>query len=341
MESFNIYSRGKIPLELSAVNLVGAIRKFIAQSSLPFGIAKFLAILIVGPMKTLLALTAVFALIHCAVAQPTASFPLWTNGAPGALGTSDNDIPTLTPFWPDPAKASGAAIVICPGGGYAGLAAHEGEQYARFLNEQGIAGFVLKYRLAPAGYHHPAMLMDAERAVRTVRFWASTWKLNPKQIGIMGSSAGGHLASTLLTHFNAGRPNADDMIDRQSSRPDLGILCYAVITMGQYTHQGSKNNLLGKQPTPELVKQLSNELQVTKDTPPCFLWHTVEDSAVPVENSLQFAEALRKGRVSFDLHIYEKGAHGLGLGSRDYDPRKRHPWTQDCVFWLKGQGFTR
>ncbi len=276
-----------------------------------------------------------------AQAQPTNSFPLWPEGAPGALGKEDKDIPTLTPYLPDPAKSTGAAIVICPGGGYAHLAPHEGADYARFLNESGIAGFVLKYRLASGGYHHPAMLQDAARALRTVRARAGDWKVDPKRIGIMGSSAGGHLASTLLTHFDEGKPDAADPIERQSSRPDLGILCYAVITMGQFTHQGSKQNLLGKDPSPELVRDLSNELQVTKATPPCFIWHTYEDTAVPVENSLQFAEALRRAGVPFDLHIYQKGQHGLGLGTRDWNPAKRHPWTRDCVFWLQVQGFAR
>ena len=232
-------------------------------------------------------------------------------------------------------------MVICPGGGYAHLAPHEGGDYARFLNERGIAGFVLKYRLGSDGYHHPAMLQDAARAVRIVRGRAAEWKLNPQRIGIMGSSAGGHLATTLLTHFDSGKPDAADPIERQSSRPDLGIVCYGVISMGIFTHGGSKLNLLGKDPSPELVRDLSNELQVTKDTPPCFIWHTWEDKSVPVENSLQFAEALRKAGVRFDLHIYEKGAHGMGLGSRDYDPTKWHPWTADCVYWLKAQGFAQ
>ncbi len=269
------------------------------------------------------------------------SFPLWPDGAPGALGKEEKDIPTLTPYLPDPAKASGAAIVICPGGGYAGLAAHEGQDYARFLNEQGIAGFVLKYRLATGGYHHPAMLQDAARALRTVRARAADWNLNPHRIGIMGSSAGGHLASTLVTHFDAGDPSSEDPVERQSSRPDIGILCYAVITMGPFTHRGSKNNLLGKEPSPELVQNLSNELQVKSNTPPCFIWHTWEDSAVPVENSLQFAQALRKAGVPFDLHIYQKGPHGLGLGTSKWDPVRRHPWTADFVYWLGVQQFAK
>ena len=174
-----------------------------------------------------------------------------------------------------------------------------------------------------------------------MRARAGEWKVDPKRIGIMGSSAGGHLASTLLTHFDAGKPDAADPIERQSSRPDLGILCYAVISFGEFGHRGSRNNLLGKDPSPELVRELSNELQVTKDTPPCFIWHTYEDGGVPVENSLQFAEALRKARVPFDLHVYQKGQHGLGLGTRDWNPEKRHPWTRDCIFWLQAQGFAK
>lgn len=275
-----------------------------------------------------------------ALAQPTTPFPLWPAGAPGALGKAPTDIPTLTGYWPSPDKMTGAGIVVCPGGGYGGLASHEGRDYARWLNEQGIAALVLTYRLAPNGYHHPAMLQDAARAVRTLRAHASDWLLDPKRIGIMGSSAGGHLASTLLTHFDAGNPKSLDPIERESSRPDLGILCYAVITMGEFTHQGSKHNLLGNDPSPELVRNLSNELQVTKDTPPCFIWHTWQDNAVPVENSLQFAAALRKAGVPFDLHVYEKGGHGMGLGSREWDPAKRHPWVRDCEFWLKERGFT-
>ena len=292
-------------------------------------------------MKTSLAMAAFLGCFVPAQAQPTNSFPLWPDGAPGALGKADKDIPTLTPYWPDPAKATGAAIVICPGGGYGGLAGHEGEHYARFLNESGIVGFVLKYRLGSGGYRHPVMLQDAARAVRLVRARAGEWKLDPKHIGIMGSSAGGHLASTLVTHFDAGNPDAADPIERASSRPDLGILCYAVITMGEYTHRGSRSNLLGNDPSPELIRELSNELQVTKDTPPCFIWHTYEDSAVPVENSLHFAEALRKAGVPFDLHVYQKGPHGLGLGTGVWNPEKRHPWTRDCVFWLRVQGFAK
>ena len=270
-------------------------------------------------------------------AQVQSPVPLWSGEAPGALGSEEKDRPTLTPYLAQ-ANAIGAAVVVCPGGGYGGLAGHEGHDYAQWLNQQGLTAFVLKYRLGSQGYRHPIMLQDAARAVRLVRARAEEWKVDPKRVAIMGSSAGGHLASTLLTHFDGGNPSATDAVERQSSRPDLGILCYPVISMGAYTHQGSKNNLLGKEPTEELVKLLSNELQVTSNTPPCFIWHTWEDKAVKVENSLQFASALQRAGVSFDLHVYEKGRHGIGLA--DKAPYGNvHPWAKDLVFWLKGRGF--
>lgn len=292
-------------------------------------------------MKTRLAVLSFLGFLAVVPAQTPSTFPLWSDGAPGALGAEAKDIPTLTVFLPTPEKATGAAIVICPGGGYGGLADHEGSHYARFLNEHGIAGFVLKYRLGSAGYRHPAMLQDAARALRTVRARAGEWKLDPQRIGIMGSSAGGHLASTLVTHYDAGKPDATDPIERVSSRPDLGILCYPVISMGEHTHQGSKNNLLGKDPSPELVRELSNELHVTKDTPPCFVWHTWEDKGVKIENALAFVSALQAAGVRFDFHVYERGPHGIGLGSREFDPAKWHPWTRDLVFWLKERGFVK
>jgi acetyl esterase/lipase len=264
--------------------------------------------------------------------------PLWPEGAPGALGTSTNDIPMLTVYLPDAGKATGAAMVICPGGGYAHLAAHEGNDYALWLNQHGVAGFVLQYRLGSHGYHHPAMLNDAARAVRWVRAHAGDYRIDLKRVGIMGSSAGGHLASTLATHFDAGNPAAADAVERQSSRPDLGILCYPVISLGDFAHLGSKRNLLGTNPPPELVQQLSSELQVTAATPPCFVWSTAEDKTVPVENSLLFAAALQKNHVPFDLHIYQKGRHGIGLADKPPFAHP-HPWAGDCLFWLKEQGF--
>ncbi|HLP77206.1 MAG TPA: alpha/beta hydrolase [Candidatus Paceibacterota bacterium] len=266
--------------------------------------------------------------------------PLWPAGAPGALGTSADDIPTLMPYLPDVTNATGAAMVICPGGGYYQLMPHEGRDYALWLNQRGVTCFVLKYRLGSNGYRHPVMLNDAARAMRWVRAHADEYKVDTRRVGIMGSSAGGHLASTLLTHFDAGDTHSADMVERQSSRPDLGVLCYAVISMGDFTDRGSHDHLIGTNAAPELVKFLSNELQVTTNTPPCFLWTTLEDTIVPMENTMRFAEALRKNRVSFVLHVYQKGGHGMGLG--DKPPfANPHPWAADCRFWLKVQGFVK
>jgi acetyl esterase/lipase len=291
-------------------------------------------------MKLLLCLLAVFSITLPVSAQPEDPIPLWSGGAPGALGTAPEDIPTLTPYPAPPAKATGAAIVICPGGGYGHLAAHEGNDYALWLNDLGVTAFVLKYRLGAQGYRHPRMLEDAARALRLVRARARRWSIDTKRVGIMGSSAGGHLAATLLTHFDAGRPDAADAIERESSRPDLGILCYPVISMGPLGHAGSRQNLLGDNPSPALIENLSNERQVTPQTPPCFLWHTWEDQTVKVENSLEFAAALRRSGVPFDLHIYQKGRHGLGLA--DKPPfANAHPWSRDLAFWLREQGFVK
>lgn len=259
---------------------------------------------------------------------------LWAEAAPGAKGEGTNDIPTLTIYLPQQGRANGAAMVICPGGGYGALASHEGKDYALWLAEHGVTGFVLKYRLGSHGYRHPVMLQDAARAVRYVRAHAAKWKIDPARVGIMGSSAGGHLASTLLTHFDEGKKDDADVVEQQSSRPTLGILCYAVITMGVNTHKGSKNNLLGSNPASDLVHSLSNELQVKGTTPPTFLWHTTEDTAVVPENSYMFAMALSKSKVPHELHIYEKGRHGIGLAGG-------HPWTQACLTWLRVQGFIK
>ncbi|HEY1662155.1 MAG TPA: alpha/beta hydrolase [Verrucomicrobiae bacterium] len=267
--------------------------------------------------------------------------PLWPDGAPGALGTSSNDIPTLTPYLPEATNATGAAMVICPGGGYAHLAPHEGNDYALWLNQHGVTCFVLKYRLGSSGYHYPAEIQDGLRAVRWVRSHAADYKIDPHRIGIMGSSAGGHLAATVMTHFDEGDKNSKDPVEQQSSRPDRAILCYAVITMDdKFTHMGSKSNLLGAKPSRKLVKLLSDELQVTKDTPPCFLWTTFEDKTVPMENTMMFAEALRKNGVPFALHVYEKGHHGLGLADKPPFAHP-HPWASDCLFWLQQQGYVK
>ena len=266
---------------------------------------------------------------------PLAPILLWPGGAPCALGTAETDIPTLTAWLPDPKIATGAAIVVFPGGGYGGLADHEGAGYAEWLAANGIAGLVLKYRLGSSGYRHPAMLNDAARAVRLARSKAAEWKIDIQRVGIMGSSAGGHLASSLLTHFSQGDAKHPDPVEREDSRPDLGILCYPVITMGEFTHTGSRDNLLGANASPELIEFLSSEKQVTKNTPPCFVWHTWEDGGVPVENSINFAMALRENGVRFELHVYEKGGHGMGLAN------PRHRWSEDCLAWLRERGFAR
>jgi len=224
---------------------------------------------------------------------------LWPGGAPGALGQNPEDVPTITPFIADKKDATGAAVVICPGGGYAHLADHEGRPVAEWLNTLGISAFVLKYRLGPR-YNHPAPLLDAARALRTVRSRAAEWGIDPTKIGILGFSAGGHLASSLGTHFDSGLPNSTDPIERVSSRPDLLVLIYPVISMREMGHAGSRRNLLGSTPSAELIALLSNEEQVTKSTPPSFLVHTMTDEAVPVENSMMFAAALRRAGLLVD-----------------------------------------
>lgn len=278
-------------------------------------------------------------------------YPLWPEGAPGALGKEagdefhPGDLPTITVFRPDPSKATGAAIVVCPGGGYGFLATeHEGSQVAEWLNSIGVTAVMLKYRLGPK-YHHPAMLNDAQRAIRTVRARSKEWGLDPRRVGVLGFSAGGHLASTAATHFDAGQSDASDRVERESCRPDVAILVYPVIALATpYGHTGSLRNLLGENPSKEQVEGLSNERQVTKETPPTFLAHTNEDKGVPAENSLLFALALRKAGVPVELHLFEKGQHGLGLGtgwaSHKIPPDEAfQAWPRLCATWLKGRGF--
>jgi acetyl esterase/lipase len=273
---------------------------------------------------------------------------LWPNGAPDAKGADPaKDVPTLSVFLPKPGTAAGSGVVVCPGGGYGGLAIdHEGKQVAEWLNSLGVAAFVLKYRLAPQ-YHHPAMLHDVNRAIRVVRQGASKWGVDPNRVGLLGFSAGGHLASTGGTHFDAGKPDAEDPVERVSSRPDRLILVYPVIAMETpYTHQGSNHNLLGDHPPADLLHSMSNETQVTADTPPTFLAHTNEDTAVPPENSILFALALRKAKVPLEMHIFEKGQHGLGLGNGakqfGIGPNPAfQAWPRLCEVWLRGQGFLK
>jgi acetyl esterase/lipase len=263
---------------------------------------------------------------------------LWPQGAPGAKGDAPNDKPALNIWLPPAEKGVGSGVVVCPGGGYGGLALdHEGVQVARWLNSLGVAAFVLEYRHHGKGYEHPAPLDDAQRALRTVRARASEFKVDPNKIGVLGFSAGGHLASTLATHFDKGQPDAADPIGRASCRPDFAILIYPVISLSApYTHGGSKINLLGANPDPKLVESLSNDTQVTSETPPTFLVHTTEDTGVPPENSIAFYLALHKAKVPAELHIYEKGPHGRGLGTND--PGLKN-WPGACADWLRIHGF--
>jgi acetyl esterase/lipase len=268
---------------------------------------------------------------------------LWPGGAPGAKGDKPADKPTLTVWLPEKEKRVPTAVIICPGGGYDHLATdHEGKQVARWLNSLGVTAFVLEYRHQGRGYRHPAPLQDAQRAIRTVRARAEEFGVRPDAIGILGFSAGGHLASTAGTHFDAGDPKATDPIERVGCRPDFMVLCYPVIAMGEpYTHRGSQKKLLGKNPDPKLVRLLSNEKQVTKDTPPTFLFTTTEDKSVPPENSVRFYLALRKAGVPAELHVYEKGRHGQGLFRGKRHLPATDTWPTMCENWLRIHGWVK
>ena len=300
-------------------------------------------------MKTVrlsIAAAAMFAAVAVSL-EPSASYAedgpqpqkryLWPEGAPQAKGESEADKPVLFIYLPKKELATGAAVIICPGGGYGGHAIdHEGVQVARFYNSIGVAAFVLRYRLSP--YRHPVPWLDAQRAIRLVRHDAKEYGIDPNRIGIMGFSAGGHLASTAGTHFDSGDANAKDAIDRESSRPDFLVLCYAVISFTEkFQHGGSRRNLLGeKADDPELMEYLSNEKQVTAETPPTFLFHTNEDSGVPPENSVVFYLALRKAGVPAEMHIYAKGPHGVGLMPGD---PVLSSWSKRLADWLAVSGF--
>jgi len=264
---------------------------------------------------------------------------LWSGPAPGALGADASDIPALTVFLPRTMTANTPAVIVCPGGGYVNLAAnHEGRQVASYLNSLGIAAFVLRSRLGPR-YHHPIELGDAQRAIRTLRAHAAEWRLDPARIGIMGFSAGGHLAMTASTKFDAGNAGAADSVDRANSRPDFTVLGYPVISMTEaWTHQGSKNNLLGATPELELARSVSGELSVTKQTPPTFLFHTNADTAVPAENSVAYYLALRKAGVPAELHVFENGPHGVGLAN---DDAALSEWSKLLANWLRVHGVVK
>lgn len=258
--------------------------------------------------------------------------PLWENDPPNYRETGEvtiwdtSDIvrirhvqkPDLALYLPSNRNATGEAVVICPGGGYTVLAYDwEGSDVARWFSSHGIAAFVLKYRL-PGGKSnivpHQSPLMDAQRAMRLVRYHSGEWNVDPGKIGIMGFSAGGHLASTISTHFDEGDPDSSDPVDRVSCRPDFSVLVYPVISFtGDYIHAGSKRALIGDHPPEELVKYYSNQLQVTRETPPTILIHSNDDKSVPAENSLVYFKALRANGITSEMHIYPYGGHGYSL----------------------------
>jgi acetyl esterase/lipase len=265
---------------------------------------------------------------------------LWPQGAPLARGEEEQDKPSLAVYLAPEAKAVGAAIVVCPGGGYSHLAkVHEGRDVAVALNGLGVSAFVLSYRVGPK-YHHPCPLLDVQRALRTVRARAAEWSVDPARVGLMGFSAGGHLTSTAMTHFDDGRPDAEDPIERRGCRPDLGILIYPYIALDQpYTHQGAKKNLLGERVDDAgLVEELSAQHRVTARTPPAFFVHTSEDKTVPPEHSLELYLALRRAQVPAELHIYERGAHGFGLAPKD---PVLSTWPDRLASWLTSRGFLK
>jgi len=278
--------------------------------------------------------------------EPTPSpVPLWDGPAPQGHGSTPDDIPSLTVFLPESKSGPTAAVVICPGGGYGRLSLnHEGINIARWFQSHGVAGLVLQYRLPKNGYLHPVPLLDAQRAQRLARSHAQDWNIDPKKVGVIGFSAGGHLASTVATHFDSGNPQAPDAVDRLSCRPDFAVLVYPVISMkDDITHRGSKKSLLGTNPDPALVENLSNDTQVTSQTPPTLLVHAQDDRAVPIENSRLMYAALQKAGVVSAIHEYPIGGHGFGFGDMKRpgdNPRAlKLGWIDKAGDWLKAQGF--
>jgi len=263
------------------------------------------------------------------------SAPLWPTGTPGAVGSGPEDTPRITPFLP-PCPTPTAAIIVCPGGGYCHLGAKEGAPAAQWLCSLGIAGLVLDYRVGPR-YRHPAPLLDAQQAVRLVRHRAGQWNVDHRRVGIMGFSAGGHLAVSAATIFEPPQPDSRNPIRRWSSRPDVFIACYPVITFGPYRHEGTMLNLLGDGSDPKLQQELSLENRVTPQTPPGFIWHTLEDPTVRVENSLLLAGSLRRANVPFELHVFQSGVERHGLAMATDVPGVN--WTEPCAAWLAKVGF--
>ena len=269
--------------------------------------------------------------------QEPQTIPLWQGRAPGAMGDAPEDIPTLTIYMPPSTAGPMTAVIVAPGGGYRALSMNkEGRIPATYLNSLGIAAFVLKYRLGPK-YHHPVELGDIQRAIRTLRSRAAEWHLAPDRIGVMGFSAGGHLASHSSTQFDGGKADAADSIDRVSSRPNFAILGYPVISLSEaWTHQGSRAMLLGEKADNDLARRLSTDTLVTAQTPPTFLFHTNADTAVPVENSVHYFLALRKAGVPAEMHIFKDGAHGAGMPMND---AALSEWPKVLANWLRASGF--
>ena len=273
----------------------------------------------------------------CADSPKSFELPLWKDGAPGANGKDAKDIPLAKVRLPASDKPTGA-LIICPGGGYGNLAmGHEGQEIAEWANDMGLAAVICDYRHRGKGYGHPAPLQDAHRAIRLTRANAKEWNIDPTRVGIMGFSAGGHLVSTVLTRFDLGDPNNADPIERSSCRPDYGILAYPVILFGQPgTHKGSEKNLLGDSPDQKVLESFQSDLNVTKETPPTFLFHTLEDKGVVPQNSVAFFAAMLRNGVSGELHIFEKGSHGKGLAKTIPGTSE---WPNVCRRWLEGKQF--
>src|SRR5215212_4159492 len=261
---------------------------------------------------------------------------LWENGAPGTPPTKPQYEPELYVKLPS-APSTGTSVIILPGGGYGALAmTYEGLDVADWFGSFGVTAFVLKYRMQGTGHMHPVPMMDGQRAIRTVRARAGEWKIDPSRVGVLGFSAGGHLASTLGTHFDKGNAKSADPIERVSSRPDFMILCYPVISLTAPTaHRGSIKNLLGETPDPKLLQNLSNETQVTSQTPPTFIFQTSEDNGVPAENAVAFYLALHQAGVPAEMHIFQNGPHGVGL-AKDLPGTKE--WPKLCHNWLEVRG---
>ncbi|MFW5981431.1 MAG: alpha/beta hydrolase [bacterium] len=260
---------------------------------------------------------------------------IWEGKIPGYIEGVDDLAPALEPYI---IKGQGlkAAVMICPGGGYSHRANHEGVDIARWLNSLGLSAFVLHYRVAPYSYPYP--VLDAKRAVRYIRYYARNWLIDTNKICVMGFSAGGHLTSMLGNDFDYGNSDSNDPIERESCRPDAMVLSYPVISFGKYTHRGSRDNLLANNLSDEMIRKFSSEKNVKAGTPPTFIWHTANDNAVPVENTLLFAKALSNAGIPFEAHIFPEGRHGLGMANEKEDVAI---WTELCVKWLANNGFIR